>query len=793
MRYIIIIGTLIIFFIQSAISQPTQTIRGKVVDQESQVPLFGVNILILEAGPITGVITDQEGSFIIEEIPVGRYNLLFSYVGYESFIMREVVVETAKEPFLDVGMRELVYEMDEVSVAANVSKDQSTNPMAGVSARSFTVEETERYAGSWGDPARMASNYAGVFPNGDIYNYLVIRGNSPNGLIWRMEGIPIPNPNHFDYPGSRGGPISIVNNKLLTQSDFLTSAFPAEYSNGISGVFDLNLRNGNSNNREYVAEVGLMGLELGGEGPFSKKGRASYLINYRRSLLGLVDDLLWVGALPHYQDLNFKMNFPTKRGKISIFGFGGNSRILGIEDDQVSSLPGTKRQITSETGAATGVFGLKHVHFFGNKTRIISDISVSSNRSSQKNDSLVNDVTTRELISNKYQEDRLYISSRMLSKINAKNSIGAGISIEDYFVDYSLQNEYELFDGSAGDSLVIYPLTHMKRDNLIVLKGFVEWKYRFTNSLTLYSGLNYMHFFLNHSNALEPRASLRWRMNDKQSVSLGYGLHSQTHPFYNYLLQKNLTDDKRDRENYEETNINLEFTKSHHFALGYDLAISEELRFKTELFLQLLYNVPVEDSSSYYSLINLGAGSYNTAAHNLVNEGTGSNYGIEFTLEKFLSKGYYFLVTTSLLDSKYKGSDGVLRNTAFNSNYNANVLFGYELPFRSNGAFDFNIRIVTSGGRRVIPHDVERTLEEEKDIYRYENAFEPRLAPYFRMDARAGYKFNGKKVRHEVAVDVTNLTNRQNEWERIYNGSTGMIEMVYQQGIFPNIYYRINF
>jgi len=458
MRPIIIIGSLIIFFVQPAFCQPTQTIRGKVVDQESQMPLAGANIIILEAGPITGVITDQEGSFIIEEIPVGRYNLLFSYVGYKSFIMRDVVVGTAKEVFLDVGMRELVYEMDEVSVAANVSKDQTINPMAGISARSFTVEETERYAGSWGDPARMASNYAGVFPNGDIYNYLVIRGNSPNGLIWRMEGIPIPNPNHFDYPGSRGGPISIVNNKLLTQSDFLTSAFPAEYSNGISGVFDLNLRNGNNKKREYVAEAGLMGLELGAEGPFSKKGRASYLVNYRQSFLGLMDDLLWVGALPHYQDLNFKMNFPTKKGRVSVFGFGGNSHILGIEDDQMASVPGYKHQITSETSAATGVIGLKHVHFFSDRTRMISDVSVSSNRSAYKNDSLVNDVTSRELISNRYREDRIYISSRLLSKLNAKNSIGAGIAIEDYFVDYSLQNEYDIFDGSAGDSLVIYPI-----------------------------------------------------------------------------------------------------------------------------------------------------------------------------------------------------------------------------------------------------------------------------------------------------------------------------------------------
>ena len=189
----------------------------------------------------------------------------------------------------------------------------------------------------------------------------------------------------------------------------------------------------------------------------------------------------------------------------------------------------------------------------------------------------------------------------------------------------------------------------------------------------------------------------------------------------------------------------------------------------------------------------MGAGSYNNSAHNLVNEGSGRNYGIEFTLEKFLSKGYYFLVTTSLLDSKYKGSDGVLRNTAFNSNFNVNVLFGYELPFRRNGAFDLNLRIVSSGGRRIIPHDEERTLQEEKDVYQFENAFDPRLANYFRVDARAGYKYNGKKVRHEVAIDVTNLTNRQNEWERQYNSSSGMIEMVYQQGIFPFLYYRINF
>ena len=228
MRTLIFILALHIAFLPNALSQPSQHIWGKVVDQETQRPLPYATVMILEAGPITGVTTNEDGTFVIEDVPVGRYNVLVSYTGYESFIMKEVLCESGKQGFLDVGMKESIVELGEVTVT-NVSKDQTVNTMAGVSARSFTVEETEKYAGSWGDPSRMASNYAGVFTNSDIYNFIVIRGNSPNGLIWRMEGIPIPNPNHFDYPGLTGGPISMINNNVLANSDFYTGAFPADF------------------------------------------------------------------------------------------------------------------------------------------------------------------------------------------------------------------------------------------------------------------------------------------------------------------------------------------------------------------------------------------------------------------------------------------------------------------------------------------------------------------------------------------------------------------------------------
>jgi hypothetical protein len=298
---------------------------------------------------------------------------------------------------------------------------------------------------------------------------------------------------------------------------------------------------------------------------------------------------------------------------------------------------------------------------------------------------------------------------------------------------------------------------------------------------------------MNHSHAIEPRASFKWKFADRQSLSIGYGLHSQLQPFFYYLIPTYTTDDLWDRENYIETNRNLGFTKSHQLALGYDFSISPDLRFKAEVYNQMLNRVPVERRESHFSMINTGAGSDDPIEDSLVNEGTGRNYGVEFTLEKFLSKRYYFLLTTSFLNSKYTGSDGILRNTAFNSDFNFNALVGYELPLRENSAIDFNIRAVAGGGRRIIPHDEEKTLADGEDIYLYDQAYDSRMAPYFRLDTRVGYKYNGRRIRHEIALDLTNITNRPNEWERQYNDSNNQLEMMYQQGFFFFIYYRINF
>jgi len=792
MRRGLFILALQIAFLPGVLSQPSQNIWGKVVDRESQKPLSNATVMILEAGPITGVTTDEDGSFVIEDVPVGRYNVFVSYTGYESYIMKEVLCESGKQVFLDVGLKESIIELGEVSIA-NVNKDETVNAMAGVSARSFTVEETEKYAGSWGDPARMASNYAGVFTNSDIYNFIVIRGNSPIGLIWRMEGIPIPNPNHYDYPGLTGGPISMINNNLLAQSDFLSGAFPSEYCNGTSGVFDLRLRNGNSKKHEFLIEAGLFSIEAGAEGPLTKKSSASYAINYRHSLLGLLDNLLWVEAVPNYQDLSFKLNFPLKKGNLSVFGLAGTSTISNSQEDTTSYPSPVSLEYNESTGSKTGIIGLKYVHFFSDRTRIISNLALSLTRPWERVDSLLDGESTGLIGEEKFKQDRLLVSSKLIRKFNAKNIATLGVMLEDHFVEYYQDYQFSIYDTPEGDSLVKLPPWSSKEDNLLVFQGFAEWKYRLTNDLTFYAGLNYQYFFMNHSYAIEPRTSLKWRFRMNQSLSIGYGLHSQLQPFFYYFVKTSLSDDVWDRDNYIQSNRDLEFTRSHQLAIGYDYSISQNLRLKAEVYYQSLFNVPVERRESSLSMINVGAGDEFTYIDSLVNNGTGRNTGLEFTLEKFLSNRYYFLTTASVLDSKYEGSDGLTRSSTFNIHYNLNALFGYELPVGKRGALLFNIRTVAAGGRRVIPHDEERTLEEGEDVYNFDEAYELQLADYFRLDVRLGYKLNGRKALHEIAVDLTNITDRPNEYVRRYNPLTNQIEMIYQQGFFYIIYYKVRF
>ncbi len=245
----------------------TQTVRGVVMDKQTRMTLPGAAVYILDSNPVRGTSTGHDGTFRLENVEIGRVSLGVSFIGYHDIVLSNLNLQSGKELVINIYLDEMVMSVDEVVITHRADKAEALNRMTSVSARGFTVEETERYAGSRNDPARMAANFAGVVGSDDSRNDMIIRGNSPMGLLWRLDWVEIPNPDHWGMAGTTGGPVSMLNNTLLENSDFMTGAFPAEYGNALSGVFDLRMRASNNEQYEFLGQVGCNGFELGAEGP----------------------------------------------------------------------------------------------------------------------------------------------------------------------------------------------------------------------------------------------------------------------------------------------------------------------------------------------------------------------------------------------------------------------------------------------------------------------------------------------------------------------------------------------
>lgn len=793
MNKLIALALMAILTLNTAISEEseeklTQSIRGRVVDMDSKTPLIGATVVLMESDPPKGTITNQNGEFELTGVPIGRRSIKVTYVGYNEAHVNNVLLSSGKQLVLNIELEEKVVAMDEVVVKAHSRKDRPINDMAMISARSFTVEETERFAGSLGDPSRMVANYAGVMTQNDSRNDIIIRGNSPSGLLWRVEGVEIPNPNHFGALGTTGGPISMLNNNLLTNSDFLTGAFPAEYGNATAGAFDLNLRSGNNQQYEYVGQIGFNGFEAGIEGPFSENSQGSFLANYRYSTLAVMHEIgFGTGtgtAVPYYQDFTFNIDLPgTKYGRFKLFGLGGLSHIeLGRNvEDQGNSY--NARGTATDYGSDMGVVGLTHLYFFNNNTRVLSTLSAQGTKSYTRFDSLLveNNLDPKAVYRSDLGEAKYSFSSKLKSKLNARNNWSMGTIIDFYdmnYVDSAYVSKFNSF------------ITQTNHDgNLMLYRLFGQWKHKFTEKLSVYGGLNLQHMNLNSEVAIEPRAGISWEFARNQSVSLGYGRHSQMQARNVYF--KEYYDSVNNR--YLRTNEDLKFTRSDHYILGYDWLINNDFRIKAETYFQDLYNVPVSREMPEYSLINTGDFFGVQGLDSMVNKGTGTNYGIELTIEKFLSKGYYFLFTSSLFDSKYTDYNGIERNTAFNGNYVFNLLGGYEFKIGDNNLLTLDMKTVWAGGKRYVPLDMDETIKQGSAEYDWDNAYQEKHDDYFRLDFRIGFKLNKGAYTQEWGVDLQNMTNYQSVFRRDYDPIEQEVYNTYQMGFMPMVLYRIQF
>ncbi len=762
-----------------------QKIRGVITDKLSQTTLPGAAVQFINGADKKGTTSDSKGNYTISDLSPDRYELKISYLGYKDVLVPNVVVTSGKETILDIALEENVTDLNEVVVTAS-SKDKTINNLIPVSARTFSTEEVNRYAGGRSDPARLAANFAGVSAPDDSRNDIVIRGNSPVGVLWRINGMNVTNPNHFATVGTTGGAVSALNTNLLKSSDFLTSAFPAEYGNATAGVFDLGFRNGNSQKAETTIQAGVItGLEATTEGPINKEKGSSYLVGYRYALAGVAQAVgvdIGTTALPSYQDLSFNLNSGiTKMGRFTLFGILANSSIK-IAGGNTSSLYGNGSG--HDLSSQIGILGLKHFIQLNSKSYFISNLGINYSKTDQTNygfDRLTSESFTEQ--ENNVAKTGYNFSTSFNSKINSKLFVKIGI--QDELMGLNLY--YRQKENIKSDWKQIWDYNSYTN----LAQAYAHVKYSFNDKLTLNAGIHSQLFFLNNSVSIEPRLGLKYDINGKSSLNFGYGLHSQMQPINVYFLQSQNADGS-----YSYNNKSLDFTKSHHFVLGYDLQPFKDWRLKTEVYYQSLYNVPVNTFSSSYSMLNTGASFKTDLEDHLINNGTGKNYGAELTIEKFFSKGYYGLFTSSIYSSKYTGSDGVERNTAFNGKYVFNFLCGKEWKVGSEkrNKISTDLKFTYAGERAYTPIDLSASNSTGHEQLSTD-AFSAFYPNYYRLDLKASYTLNSgkKKLSHSFSLDLQNVTNHKNVFSQNYDDRNKSINTTYQLGFFPNIIYKLQF
>ncbi|MBN1782925.1 TonB-dependent receptor [bacterium] len=751
----------------------TQLVRGQVMDQETRTPLYGANVMI--AGTNLGGSTDENGWFRISGVPLGRYDIQVFYMGYEQMTIPEIPVHSGKEVVLNVEMRESVIYTQALTVMPSIDKEKPLNAMATTSARTFSVEETRRYAGGLDDPARMASGFAGVTTGQVQDNAIIIRGNAPNGILWRLEGIEIPNPNHFadgNYDG--GGLVTLFSSQLLDNSDFMTGAFPGEYGNALSGVFDMNLRNGNNEQHEYAFQAGILGIDVAAEGPFQKGSPGSYLFNYRYSTTALLTPILNTEQIPKYQDLSFKLNFPTRQaGTFSLWGIGGVDTNLEYASDDPDDWTIDWERIGYEWKARVGAAGLTHKITTGDNTYISTTLASTANKVSFHQERYDDRLELQKVQWIDSETGKHTLSAFVNHKFNARYANKTGVAVNYLFYDQNFR--------AALDN--VPPMRSYIRESGgdLHTQTYSQSSLRITQDLTLNPGLHFEFFHLNRHFSVEPRIGLQYAFKPGQSLSLAYGMHSQLPDIRVYLTRG---------ENGIPVNRDLDFMKAHHVVLAYDRSLTENVRLKIEPYFQALSDVPVVRDSSY-SFANFKSQWF--FDHPLVNGGTGRNAGIDITLERFLNNNYYYLLTASVFSSKYTGGDGVERNTRYARNLVLNALFGREFHIGRNNVLGLNGRFTAMGGERRSPVHLPLTQARQEIVYDETRAFEMQNPTSYVLDLTLTWRINRKSVSHVWALQVKNALGARSINEPSYNCLTNMVEKDYDTIVLPSLSYKVEF
>lgn len=711
-------------------------VRGSVKDADTGLPLAQATVKL----DGQGTATDENGHFRFDAVGTGRHILTVSFVGYQTLVISEILLESGKESVQDVRLTVAGKQLQEATVSGS-------RPPAFNSVQAITTEQTLRYAATYLDPARVATSFPGVAAANDQANGLVIRGNSPNSMQWRLEGVEIVNPNHLsnagtfsDRPTSAGGGVNILSTQLLATSYFLNGAFPAQYGNAIAGVMDMRLRKGNDERRELTAQAGLIGLDLAAEGPFSKKSKASYLVNYRYSFTGLLGAMgvNFGGEDIRFQDLSFNLNFPLKKGgNLSVFGLGGISSNTFKAEPDSTKWEFYKDSHNIDYKNKMGAAGVTHALPIGRRAVLNTTFVMSGLQTSR---AFYKGTANTPEYGYPIEDDSLTKTKVTGNIIFNYRFVGGGKLKTGAYLTFQYDRLAPLYNDGEFKSRLFQP--------------FAEWTVPIAPGLTGELGLTATVSKVDLWRArthrtLEPRAALRWQMSNNQKLSFAYGLHSQMPLAQLYAASYSTTD--------LSGNPGLGPSKVHHFVAAYQRDFSKSNSLKIEAYWQAHFDVP--SNGVDFSALNLMETRVGTG---LKNTGRGRNYGLEASYQQLLTRDFYLMLSASVYTARYSVRENDWRKGRFDGRHTFSFTAGKELKSGSR-LWGINTKILWLGGFRETPIDLEMSRTAQATIYSASDPFSIRLKDYFRPDLRIYLKKSRASYSTTLALDLQNISGTKNE------------------------------
>lgn len=739
-------------------AQPTHRIKGTVIDKASRQPLEFINVLVLGLG--RGGVTDAEGHFNIGEVPPGIYRLQASAVGYKTILTPEYIVST-KDLTIQIETEENLTELEGVTVTASPFRRDPESP---VGLRVIGLQEIEKSPGANRDISRIVQSYPGVaFSPAGYRNDLIVRGGSPSENRFYLDGVEIPNINHFSTQGASGGPVGIINADLIREVNFYTGAFPTDRGNAMSSVLDFKLRDGDMERNSLKATLGASEVSLASNGHIGKK--TSYLVSVRQSYLQFLFDMLGLPFLPTFTDAQFKLKTRfNANNELTILGLGGidnmklNTKLDGEKAEYILSYLPKIQQETFTLGAVYRHYAGIHVQ------SVVVSHSYLNNRNTKY---LNNDESSTDNLSLKLhsveQETKFRIENTSTFG-NWKINFGANLDYSQY-TNTTFQRVY-IDEGRTFD---YHTYLGMWRWGIFGTINYATTDERFTASLGVRTDANnFSSGMKGMGDQLSPRLSLSYRLTDGLYLSGNAGLYYQLPPYTGLGFKDN---------NGAWVNKYLRYMSVSQESLGLSWHPGNTFELSAEGFYKqydkipfsIADGIPLACKGNDYGVIGNEA---------LSSTAQGRAYGIEILMKWLIAKKLNLASSFTLFKSEYRNNkQSEYIASAWDNRYIFNMSGTYNFPHN----WSLGMKISCIGGAPYTPYDVEKSSlvtawnAQGRPYYDYTKYNTGRLPAFGQLDVRVDKTFYLKRCMLGFYIDLQNVTNSKFKQPDILM-STGVIE-----------------